>query len=336
MRGSLKGIAESQGGIFARHQALAAGYTTKEFEWLTRSKSGPWVKVRYGIYTPRDSWDGLSPDARQLRLDRAALLVCDEGTVLSHSSAARLLGLPLYDAEDGLTHVTRLRLGGRQLSRTQAGICHHSGRLYDDEIVLHQGIAVTSAARTTLDVTSRFGFRAGLVVADAVLRSGVPRANLEAGLLRYPNDQHAAVRRSVVAAADGRAESPLETLGRILLVSMGIADVEPQYEVEFPEGGVAFVDMFSPSLRHVFECDGKLKYRRQVNWKGEEVDAAQVVWDEKQREDKLRGCGYGVSRISWKDTMVERFGVANSRLWREIRLQHAGDGAAQILRRDSA
>ena len=127
----------------------------------------------------------------------------------------------------------------------------------------------------------------------------------------------------MVADADGRAETPIETLGRILVRAMGIVDVVPQHPFEFLDDPDAYVDLYSPRLRHVFECDGKVKYRQQTNWRGAPMTADDIVWLEKQREDRLRGRGLGVSRIIWADTHLEAFGRVSARLWREIRLQNA-------------
>jgi hypothetical protein len=324
MRPLLLGIASGQGGLFARHQALSSGYTRREFEHMTRRRGGPWLRVRYGIYTERESWERLDESAQARLLDRAALISCDEGTVLSHSSAARALCLPLYDADDGEVHLTRLRIHDRILTGVEAGIKHHGGLLTDEEIQLVDGVPVTNAVRTTLDITSEFGYRAGLVTADAVLRSGVPKSELQAAVDRQPTHPHHAARQAVVADADGRAQTPIETLGRIIVKQMGITDVVPQQRFEFLDDADAFVDLYSPQLRHVFECDGKLKYRPQTNWRGEYLTAEEVVWLEKQREDLLRGRGLGVSRLIWADTWPQAFSRVSARLWREIKRQDAG------------
>ena len=174
-----------------------------------------------------------------------------------------------------------------------------------------------------MDVASEFGYPSGLVIADAALHKRITRDQLTKALTRYPYDAHVRLRAAVVSDADGRAETPIESLGRILLRDIGIEDVEPQHEVVLGDGTKAFVDLYSARLHHCFECDGRLKYRTQVNLRGDEVDANQILWDEKMREDALRGAGFGVSRIVWKDTMPEAFSRTSARLWREIRLQDA-------------
>jgi hypothetical protein len=319
---TLRCHATAQSGLFARHQALTSGYSCKAFEQLTR-RGGPWVKVRYGVYTERAPWEEMDGLTRRCLVDRAGLLVCDLGTVLSHASAARAHRLPLYAADDGLVHVTRLRFHDRRLTRIVAGIKHHSGLLADEDIVEVDGVRVTSPARTVLDVTAEFGYLSGLVVADAVLRSGVPREALQATVDRQPHHPHVMTRRMVVAEADGRAETPIETLGRHVVKQMGISDVQPQQTVDLPDGSRAVVDLYSARLRHVFECDGKLKYRDQLDLRGKPMTARDVLVAEKRREDRLRGLNFGVSRMGWADVQPDAFARVSARVSLEIRSQDA-------------
>ncbi|MEJ7630564.1 MAG: hypothetical protein WKF54_13325 [Nocardioidaceae bacterium] len=323
-------MADSQHGLFARHQAIAAGYTEREFAHLTRPGNGLWVRVRYGIYTVRADWVELSDDARRRLIDQAALLVCDAGTVLSHSSAARRLGLPLYGADDGLTHVTRLRTHDRHLSRIEAGIKHHSGQVDEGELVRLDDVVVTEPIRTVLDLAREFGYRTGMVAADAALAAGASHDDLMERALCPSAGSKAPLLRALAQEADGRARSPLETLGRILLGGMGITDLELQHEVRLVDGGKAKVDLYSPALHHVFECDGRLKYREQLDLRGQRVSPQDVLWVEKLREDKIRGLGFGFSRMVWHDVMAENMARTSTRLWREIRQQAEPHGVQRL------
>lgn len=320
MRNGLLGLMLSQGGIFLRRQALAHGYTPAEFDAMTRP-GGSWVRIRYGVYTTRDVWATLDAAARWQRRDRAALLVCNDKTVLSHSSAARLRKLPLYGVDDGLSHVTRL--GPGQGSRVQARIKHHVADLRMGHVHVVNGLPLTSDVRTVLDVSREFGYRSGLVTADGALRAGASRADLLAAADTLPSVPHRPVMRAVAQDADGRAQTPIETLARILLINMGITDLDLQVRIHFSTGGWAEVDILSRGLRHVFETDGRLKYQPQLDKYGRPVSAEQVVWLEKKREDKVRGQALGVSRIFWPDTLEENFDSASARLWSEIRAQGA-------------
>lgn len=319
MRNGLPALTTSQGGVFSRRQALAIGCTAREFDALS-GRAGPFVRVRYGVYTSRELWSTLDAAARQELRDRAALLVCNDQTVLSHSSAARFLNLPLYDVDD-LSHVTRL--GPEHGSRVQAGIKHHVAALGPDDVEIVGGVLVTSVARTVVDVSREFGYRSGLVTADGALNQGLSSVDLRNLADALGCSPHAPVVRAVAGDARSGAQTPLETLGRILLLGMGITDLELQARIFFPGGGWADVDILAKQLRHVFETDGRLKYQDQLDLRGRQVSAEQVVWMEKKREDKLRGQALGLSRIFWEDTMERSFEAASTRLWSEITAQGA-------------
>lgn len=162
-----------------------------------------------------------------------------------------------------------------------------------------------------------------MVAADAVLHSGTSKGELVERARRRAHLCHRPVLCAVAEDADGRAESPIETLGRILLVRMGVMDLEPQFEIARGARRKAFVDLYSEHLHHVFECDGKTKYREVVDSQGRVLKARDVVWMEKKREDEVRGQGFGFSRIVWSDTMMNNFLSASARLWREIEQQDA-------------
>lgn len=320
MRSGLAGLTVQQGGIFLRRQAIESGFTPREFARMI-TPNGPWIRIRYGAYTTRELWAALGQQERAGLVDRAALLVCDEHTVLSHSSAARAWDLPLYDARDDLTHVTRI--GPGQSNRTESGIKHHLGDLQPLNVVRLNGVRATDQIRTVLDVTAEFGYRSGLVVADAALRQGVTQVSLIDAADQLPYHPGSPNMRAVARNCDEGAETPIETLSRILLVSMGIEDLKTQQGFPLPSGREAYVDIFSLALNHIFECDGRVKYQDQVDDEGRIRKGDEVLWSEKRREDWLRGMGLGFSRIIWRDTMVENFPSASQRLWHEVRSQHA-------------
>ena len=100
--------------------------------------------------------------------------------------------------------------------------------------------------------------------------------------------------------ADGRSESPGESLTRIALVEALLP--LPELQVEFRRGDgslVARPDFTYREQRTVVEFDGMRKYRSDVP---EGDDAGEVVWREKKREDALRELfGVEVVRVTWAD-----------------------------------
>jgi hypothetical protein len=275
--------------------------------------------VRYGVYTPRERWIRLSGEEKQLMRDRAALLVCFPDAVLSHTSAARFLELPLYAADESSVHVTRL--DSRRASRTQAGVTHHLASLTQAEVMQVEDVRVTVPERTVTDLARTFGFHTGLVAADAAIRLGTSRESMVTVADRLTTEPGAPAAAAAIQYADGRAQTPIETLGRLTLMNMGIRDFELQFVVRFSGGGHAECDIYVASLNHVFECDGRIKYADQVDRYGNVLTPDDVVWLEKAREDKIRGEGLGFSRLNWNDVQPDNFERTSRRLWREIEQQ---------------
>jgi hypothetical protein len=320
MRPGLDGIIAEQRGIFARWQAIGCGITPREFDRISRA-GGPWVKVRYGVYTTRERWLNLTSEDRLRLRDRASLLVCADDAALSHTSAARALGLPVYDVHEDLSHVVR---GIQtQSGRTQAGIKHHEPTLESGDVTEVDGMRVTALERTVADLAREFGYLTGLVAGDAALRMGADRVRLHEIAVHMTDWKGGPSVSAVAEDVRSGAETPIETLGRVTLLSMGINDLELQHLVAFPSGGIAVCDIYSRGLNHVFECDGRIKYQNQLDSRGNVVTPEEVVWREKGREDKVRGQGVGFSRMTWQQVQPDSFERTSARLWREIRQQAA-------------
>ena len=78
--------------------------------------------------------------------------------------------------------------------------------------------------------------------------------------------------------------------------------------------------------RHLVEFDGFKKYLRQDRGGLAVVDPEQVVWQEKQREDWLRGYRLGMSRLVWADYWGARRELAKERVRREYEATCAAYG----------
>ncbi len=316
----LSAIAASQDGVFTRRQALHAGFTAREFATMT-NRRGLWIRVRYGVYADRARWQRLGETGRAHLRDLGALLVCADDAVLSHSSAARNQELPLVDVDDGLSHLTRAGTG--QAARVEAGVKHHVAALNAEHVIRRDWIRLTEPIRTVMDLSRDYGYRCGLVSADAALRCGADPDAMVALAQGLTTEPRGPVFAAVAANADRRAQTPIETLGRILLNSMGITELVLQHRFFFDDGRHADGDIYAPELDHLFECDGRLKYQDQYDDSRRLVTGREVLWKEKVREDTVRSQGTGVSRIIWADTIPQNAERARQRLWREIEQQQS-------------
>ena len=248
----------------------------------------------------RKSTGGLStPRAPQLH----------DGSVVSHGSAAVLHRLPVWAAAIAHVHVTRSRSGhGKRRSLVHA----HSAPLDETDIVLIDGIAVTSVARTVLDLARTLPMEQAVALGDRALREGLSPGFLTAGLVRMERWPGVRKARRTVEFLDRRSESVGESVSRVRLHFDGLPAPELQQEIVGPDGRVvARVDFLWKEQRTVGEFDGQVKYGRALN-PGQDIE--EVLADEKTREDLIRDCDLQVARWIWRD--FYRPGVIRDRVLR--------------------
>lgn len=324
MRPKLQALAGQQGGVFTRRQALAVGYTDTEIRSFTR-RDGPWVVVRRGAYSEREVWDSADKHDGHLRLkDRGAHLQMTLPHLMSHDSAARLQGLPMLRPEEQLVHVTRFGVGG---SRTSRGVKHHLTRLGLLTAANVDGVRTTGLARTALDLAREHGALTGTMAVDAARRRGVGLDELENELLLmrcWPNVTEA---RAAVEVSDPGAQTPGETLLRLLLLELDLGPIICQFPV-WVGRRLYWVDVLVGP--HAFEFDGFVKFTRGAL----DRDPGQTAWDEKMRQDELNRAGLGVSRAIWGQLLGASRRQTGRRLeqeWRTTAARLGTDIPAQHL-----
>jgi hypothetical protein len=122
--------------------------------------------------------------------------------------------------------------------------------------------------------------------------------------------------RSAAELADPRAENAGESLARLLVLELGIGEVEPQFAVRLADRTV-WVDLRVGC--HGFEFDGRLKYRAAAEGGIARRPAEEIVWEERQREREICAIGLGMSRLSWDDL----FGAARERARARLQAEYA-------------
>jgi len=273
---------------------------------LYRSVSaGAVVRIAPGVFLPSEVWKRLGPDDRfRARIDAAALRFAGEGP-FSHLSAAVIWGLPSLAPWPDRVEVLADRDSG---GRSRRGIVRHAVGLPDQCEVI-DGHRVTSLVRTVVDAASILSFAGGVAMADFVMRearrgeSGVAAARAAHDALRDAAAERATPRGSARAAraitfADGRSGSPGESLSRCSMLASGLPAPVLQARFEDAAGLIGFVDFWWPEWQIIGEFDGVAKYLRDELRSGR--SAAEVVVDEKVREDRLRAAtGARVVRWGW-------------------------------------
>jgi hypothetical protein len=249
-------LAARQHGVVSRRQLRVLGLSDEAI--TVRARSGylhPLFRGTYAVGYPR-----VGRPERML----AAVLACGDGTVLSHGSAAELLGL--WDKRPVAIDVISPRGAGRKVD----GIRRHDvPQPQPDEVETRQGIPCTTASRTLVDMAGRLGERSlrRMVEQAAVLR--VLDADEIDRLLARGRRRGAPRLRSILApwrTEDGRlprVRSPLEARLLPVLLEAGLprprcnvvplADGRP---VEL-DGRPIEVDLLWEAQRLVVETDGE-------------------------------------------------------------------------------
>lgn len=312
MRSELAALAARQNGLFTRAQAMDAGYRAPELRALT-GVGGDWVVVRRGVYAERTMWDALGPYAGPaLARARAAHLTIGVDHVMSHDSAAHAWGLPVVLARSNVVHITRPGVWG---SRTEHGVKHHLALRPPDPLIV-AGMPVTGLARTAMDLGREHGFMSGAAAADRAMRWGVIADDFAEVLEDMRSWPHVTRARRAAEVADPGADTPGETLSRLMLLELGIGVPTTQFPVPIT-GGVAWCDLRVG--RHIFEFDGRRKYLGLADGGDADRPADEVVWNEKVRERDVTSHGLGMSRIFWDDC----FGRARRATMGRLRAEYA-------------
>jgi predicted transcriptional regulator of viral defense system len=302
----LREAADRHRGVFTAADVRRAGLAPVDVQSALRR--GEWDRLRQGVYVDRAVLrDAIArgPDHRHL-LDCVAVLLCLGGRpALSHASAARLSGLVVpsaaVEAAVSLTDEVQWRQG-RGYTVMRAG-------LPADEVLSDGVIRWTGPARTLVDCARAWSLEDAVVAMDAALHEELATSDdLREAVLRQTHWNGIAAAARAAGLANGRAESPLETLGRLRILGSGLPLPELQMDLHGPRGFVGRVDAWYEDAAVAVEFDGRVKYEDPFGGR----TAAQVLWDEKRREDAIRDLGVRVLRVvpadlrgRWPDRLRE-------------------------------
>jgi hypothetical protein len=182
-----------------------------------------------------------------------------------------------------------------------------------DEYVGSRPLLVTSPARTVVNCARTLPPRDALAIADAALASGrVTPATLALALARAKGWPGTPQARQVVALADPRRESPLESWSAWTFDEQGLP--APQWQVEIADAMGVLIGRSDCWWREglIGEADGRAKYRIRALERGrpslEGYEA--VLHEERIREMQLRRTGALVVRWEARDVLVPVRAVA--------------------------
>jgi hypothetical protein len=217
----------------------------EELEWPLRG----WAAVEAGVLSVRELRRLYVPvypgvhvprfvELSAVQRSRAAWLWSRRRGAIAGLSAAAMLGAkwiePGHPAE--LIHTNR---------RQPRMLVVHTDDVGSGETQCVDGITVTTAARTAFDIGRRVDRESGVKRLDALMNAtDVKVAEIEAVAEMHPGVRGLTQLRRTLELVDGGAESPYESLTRLLFVRAGFPPPETQIPVLDEHGIViAFIDM---------------------------------------------------------------------------------------------
>lgn len=177
-------------------------------------------------------WVDRCADLSMLQKSRGGWLWSRRVAVLAGLSAAAALGAKWIDAHTPVELIHDNR-------RPPSGIIVHPRNLLPGEVVTVQGMAVTTPARTAYDLGRRLELEEGVLRLDALMNAtALDVVEVEELIARHPRARGLCRLRDTLSMMDGGAESPYESLTRLLLVQNNFPVPQTQIEVV---GGSGFV-----------------------------------------------------------------------------------------------
>jgi very-short-patch-repair endonuclease len=273
-------LADRQHGVVAVWQLTALGFTHREI--LYRASIGRLHRIHRGVYAV--GYRTLTPKGHRM----AAVLAYGPDAVLSHRSAAAHWGFAYPSWKIDVT--TPRKNHGRK------GIRIHSSRLHPEDIMVREGIPITSVARTILDLAAQLEQDPlTRLFEEADRKELIDGRALQSAMARRPHAAGVPRLKAVLATYRGPADtrSKLERDFRALIAEAGLP--EPQYNV-LVEG--LTVDVYWPQWRLVVELDGKPYH-----------DTPRAYETDRIRDAILQKAGLRVLRVTGKRLDQDRAGV---------------------------
>lgn len=289
--------------VFTRRDALDAGLTRHQVERRVHSRT--WRTLRRGVYCLTRVYDEADARGRHEIEVRAVVLSRPDDVLVSHLSAAALLGWPRPLAGWGPATVTAMP---GILARSRRDVVVQAATLRPVDRTTRGGLAVTSPARTLADVLRHVCAPEAVAIADHALRTGLVTYEQVAAVLAWQEAWPYAVRgAAALQLIDPRRETWLESWSFVHLYQHRVPLPEPQVEVLDARGRfVARLDGLWDDATAA-ESDGRVKYdlagvlgaRADPQASVDELvrRAQRRLDEEKSRQDAV--CSLGLELVRW-------------------------------------
>ena len=259
-------------GPFTLEDARRAGVSRRQLQGKSWRHIGP------ALY----AWVGWAPDS--LALLKAISARLPAGAAFSGRTAAWLHGLDLPPCQP-----TEITVPDYLASSGWQGTTIRRRALEEHEVVIVRGLPVTSPLRTAIDLARDLPLLEAVAAVDMALhRLVVAESDLAIYSATHVSTYGAARLRRTLELVDPRAESPMETELRLLLVLAGLPRPEAQVALHDDNGRfLGRVDLYYPRTRLAVEYDGAL-HRNSLA-------------EDSRRQNGLLAAGYRLLRFTAPD-----------------------------------
>lgn len=264
--------------------------------------AGEWTRVTAGSYVRTNAWRRLRSAERHRVFVHEVARRMEPGAVVSHFAAAAEHDIDILGPWPRRVDVTIERATG---GRSGGAVRRHALGLDGVRRVPFGKHEVTTPAQTVLDIARAAPFLVAATAIDQALwtdREGGALTTIDEllGLLDSDAPRRGDVRaRRVIERAETGAANPRETQAAVLVAQLGFPQSHAQERRVLRSGRVVFGDRYFPEHDHWLEIDGRGKYLSPDF--GDDRDPAEIVIDEKNRENEIRREVRGFSRLEAAD-----------------------------------
>ncbi len=277
---ALAALASKQHGLMTHEQATTHGLSRTKLSRLVRS--GVWQQVRPRVFRRAAA---TQTDEQALK---AVCLWHGDGAVVSHRSAARLLGLNLDRGDPELSVPLK---SGIKLPDV---IFHRRSTLDPDDLKEIRGLSVTKGARTIIDLAGGLDEETLAIVVEEAWRKRIATPDAVARRLNeFKTRPQGARALSGILADCATRKKPLESALEVrvwrLMLELGSPRPIPNYEFTDAWAQPGRIDFAFPEQSLAIECDGY-----------EHHGVREAFDDDRLRMSRLVALGWRVMPITWK------------------------------------
>ncbi|BAU97032.1 hypothetical protein N24_2770 [Corynebacterium suranareeae] len=262
------------------------------FEAISR---GEYTKLTHEVVINTSKYRDLPPWDKAAARAFAVGMTVDKA-VVAGQAAARLWGYQTLGIEKSVLCLLPGRSRCGSMKQWTLGTRYRNSYLSQRDIREQQGIRLTGAFRTFLDIALDDGVVAAVVTIDSARRLNpqLTREKLLQSAEGFPRHRGVKAYRQAIELSIPNSDSAQETRARLILMEAQLPEIEKvQVQGRFDHGhGKYFLVDFLINEWIIVEIDGRSKY--------DSLELNEVLMAERDREKYFLNQGYAVLRIDPK------------------------------------